>query len=165
MPDRLTPAATIRMYRRDDADVIRDLAAPDLERSNYRSGPRAAIDGLAEGSDGESRALVAVREDAVIAFVIHGIVAGAEGAGRLQLVVTAAPFRRAGIARQLVERAVEDLRESGVRFTMVEVPDDPMLVPAIALLEQCGFRVDARIRDFYRDGVDLVVFRRDISRS
>ena len=97
--------------------------------------------------------------------MIHGTVAGAEGAGRLQLVVTAAAFRRAGIATQLVEAAVADLRDAGVRFTMVEIPDDPLLAPAISLLERCRFRIDARVPDFYRDGVDLAVFRRDTRRS
>ena len=165
MPERVAPGVAIRAYHRDDAAAIRDLAAPDIERTSYRSAPRATIDGLTQGTDPETRALVAVRNDAIVAFVIHGTVAGAEGAGRVQLIVTAAPFRRAGIARHLVEAAVEDLRDAGARFTMVEMPDDPALAPGLSLLGRCDFRIDARVRDFYRDGVDLLVFRRETARS
>ena len=165
MPEPVARRAGIRRFRAEDARDIRSLVAPELERSGYPSAPRAAIDALVDGTDADARALVAMDEDAVIAFIIHGMIAGSEGAARLQLIMTAPAFRRSGIARRLVESAIEDLRGAGARFVAVEMPLDPALEPAAALLGRCGFHIEARVRDFYRDGVDLAIFRRDIPRS
>jgi ribosomal protein S18 acetylase RimI-like enzyme len=153
----------VRPFDQADVPAIRRLAEPELGRSAYRSGPAAAIDALVTGSDPDTHGLVAIRGHSIVAFVIHGSIAGAEGAGRLQLVVTDNPFRRMGIARRLVEVAVDRLRGRGARFVIVELPDDPALAPATALLHRCGFLVDARVRDFYRDGVDLAVFRLELT--
>ena len=157
------PRRSVRAYRPEDVDALRRLADPELERSTYRSGPRSAIDGVVSGTDPDARCLVAVdSHDAVVGFVIHGTIAGSEGAGRVQLLVTAPAVRRTGIARRLVEAATRELQAAGARFVVIEIPDDPALVHARSLFEAVGFQVDARVRDFYRDGVDLAVLRRDI---
>ena len=155
-------ADIVRRFHQTDATDIRRLAEPEIERSPYRSAPAAAIDALVTSSDPDTHGLVATRAHAIVAFVIYGLTAGSEGAGRLQLVVTDAAVRRTGLARRLVEAAVERLRGSGARFVIVEMPDDPALAPATALLQRGGFFVEARVRDFYRDGVDLAVLRREL---
>ena len=154
---------TVRRFEAGDATDVRGLAAPEIERSPYRSGWSAAIDAVVRASDPDVRGLVAIRDGVAVAFAIYGTIAGSEGAGRIQLVVTDAQFQRMGIARRLVVAAVEELRGSGARFVSVEIPGDLALAPAMSLLERCGFHVEARVRDFYRDGVDLAVFRRDLT--
>ncbi len=140
---------------------MRQVAATELASTPYPNAPRAAIDGLIDGSDPDARAIVAVDKGRIVGFVIFGTFAGSDGAGRLQLVVTAPELRRMGIGQRLVEGAIAELHASGARFALVEMPADPALAIATALLERCGFQVDARVRDFYRDGIDLVAFRRD----
>jgi ribosomal protein S18 acetylase RimI-like enzyme len=162
MANRPDPGLVIRAYRPDDAASMRRLAMPEIERSHYRSGPRSAIDGLVAGTDPDAHALVAVQDGAVVAFVLHGMIAGSEGASRVQLIVTDAHVRRRGIARRLVEAAVERLRDAGARFVAVELPDDPALAPALGLLDRSGFRIEARVAGFYRDDVDLLIGRRDL---
>ena len=153
----------VRPYRADDATDIRQLTERELDRTEYRSGPRSAINGVVDGTDGDSQCLVAVNhDDAIVGFIVHGTLAGSEGAGRVQLLVTEPGFRRTGIARRLAEAAMGDLRSAGVRFIVVEMPDDPALAPARSLFETGGFREEARVRDFYRDGIDLAVLRHDI---
>ena len=157
-------APVIRRFTGSDASHIDRLAAPEIERSAYPSAWRAAVDGISRGSDPDARGLIAVRESLIIAFVLYGSIAGSEGAGRIQLVVTHPRFRRAGIARRLVESAADDLVRSGARFVIAEMPEDPALSPALSLLDRCGFSTEARVSDFYRDGVGMAVFRRDLRR-
>ena len=152
----------IRPWQRADADVIRRVAGPVVGDSRYRSAARGAVDSLIEGADPDARGLVAGTDDDVAAFIIYGTVAGSEGAGRLQLIVTSTAVQRQGLGRRLVERAVADLHAAGARFVLVELPDDPMLAAAASLLERSGFRIEARVRDFFRDGIDLALFRRDL---
>jgi hypothetical protein len=66
------------------------------------------------------------------------------------------------MATALIDAALDDLRRTAARFVIVEIPDDTKLAPAMALFAQTGFHVDARVRDFFRDGVDLAVLRREL---
>jgi hypothetical protein len=43
---------------------------------------------------------------------------------------------------------------------MAELPDDPAIGSILALLRENGFREEARVRDFFRDGVALTFLRR-----
>ncbi len=156
------PPPTIRTLRAGDAAEVRALVLPELERSRYPGAPRAALDAVLDGTDPDSRALVAVREQRLIGVVIHGTIAGSLGAGRLQLIVIAPASRRAGVAIALIDAAAGDLRHAGARFVTVEMPDDIELAPAMALLARTGFHIEASVRDFFRDGVDLAVFRREL---
>jgi len=159
---RLVASAIIREFRDADGSSVLVLANPEIERSRYRGALRATVDALIAHKDPDSRALIATLDRQLAGVVIFGHTAGADGAGRLQLVVTHPGSRRAGIASALVEASVEVLRRNGARFAAVEMPDDPELAQVMALLARCGFSVDARVRDFYRDGVDLALFRRSL---
>ncbi len=158
----LEGSVTIREFRDTDRSSVLALVDQEIRRSAYPATLRGAIDAVLAHRDPDSQALVIFRAEELVGIIIFGTVAGAEGAGRLQLVVTDPGSRRTGIASALVEAAVEVLRRSGARLVAVELPDDPELAPAAGLLERCGFAVDARVRDFHRDGVDLVVFRRTL---
>ena len=155
---------SIRALRPGDSDEVRRIVAPEIDRSRYPGAARAALDAALVGATDESRACVAIREGTLMGVIVHGTLAGADGAGRLQLLVTAARARRTGVGRALVQAAFDDLRALGARFVFVEMPDDESLVPARRLLEQSGFRAESRVRDFFRDGVDLVIHHLDLGR-
>ncbi len=158
-------APAVRRFSERDAADIRGLVAPEIAASRYPSGARAALDTLIARTDPDSSALVAFLDETLAGLMIHGAVAGALGAGRLQLIVVAPPFRRLGIATALVEAALADLRTVGARAVFVEMAADAALAPSAALLERCGFELDARVSDFFRDGVDLIVLRRDLHKD
>jgi ribosomal protein S18 acetylase RimI-like enzyme len=119
---------------------------------------RAAV--IAPGADG--RALACVRDDQVDGVIVFGFFGGANGAGRLQLVVVEEGSRRARVARALAEEAFKLLRAEGARFVLAELPEDERALPgARAFLEALAFRVESRVEDFFRDGVALAFMRRD----
>ncbi|MDE3172804.1 MAG: hypothetical protein KGN74_07005 [Gemmatimonadota bacterium] len=87
-------------------------------------------------------------------LALVGLVAGAQGAGRVHLLVGDDPH--------LVSRACDVLRAMGARFAMAEWPDDAPFAAASRRLREEGFREEARVPDFYRAGVDQVFLRRDL---
>lgn len=90
----------------------------------------------------------------VTAVALVGLVPGAQGAGRLHLLVGSDPH--------LVARACDVLRAMNARFVMAEWPDDAPFAAAIRRLHEEGFREEGRLPDFYRPGVDQVFLRRDL---
>jgi len=115
---------------------------------------------VVEGRAPEARALVAEREGRVVGCVLFGAVAGAVGTGRVQWVTVADDARRSGIATGLCDAAVADLTDTGVRSIVAEMPEDVVFAAGRALLTRCGFTEAARVPDYYRDEVDLVVLQR-----
>ena len=142
---------------------VRALVEAEISRSRYRSAPRAALESVIAGTDPDSHGLIALREERVSGLVIFGTIAGSVGAGRLQLIITEPGARRVGIATALVHEAFLRLRHGGARFTIVEIPDDPELAPGLALLRRCGFEEESRVADFFRDGVALMLLRRELA--
>ena len=163
MSDARHPATlVIHRIQPDATAAVRALVAPEIDGSRYRSAARAALESVIAGTDPESRGLVAVTDGRIVGLVVHGTTAGSDGAGRVLLIVIDPGARRRGVATALVDAAMADLRREGARFVVVEVADDPVLAPALALLRRCGFEPEARVADFFRDGVDLVILRREI---
>lgn len=118
----------------------------------------AAVD--APGADG--RALACVRDERMEGVIVFGFFGGANGAGRLQLVVVDEGSRRARVGRALAEEAFALLRSEGARFVLAELPEDERaLQGARAFLEALEFRVESRVEDFFRDGVALAFMRRN----
>ena len=145
-----------------DAPAVRALAEPAIEQLPWREGARSAVDALVTRRDPDSRGLVALDAEHVVGLVIYGAVAGAVDSGRIQLVIVAPSARRHGMGTRLVEAAAAALHRDGSHRIFIELPDDPALVAGMQLLVRCSFDVHARIADYVRDGVDLVILRRDL---
>ena len=141
---------------------MHELAAAELVQSPYGELPASALATALDDPTIEARGLVAVRGGEITGLVLFGTVAGAVGTGRLHLVAVSAAARLRGVASALIAEAVSRLRQEGARVVFAEMPDDPGFAPARALLLRERFIEEARVADFYRDGVALLVLRRDI---
>jgi ribosomal protein S18 acetylase RimI-like enzyme len=164
---RLAPPAVLREGIASDAEALAALLDDAIGAGPYADSAREQLRAaLASPPDGtESRALV-IEEDGVLrAFALHGLIAGAIGAGKLHLVAVHPARRRRGYAHALVRAAVERLGASGARFVLAEMPDDPVLAPTAALLTSEGIEEVARVPDLFRDGIDLVIRRRWLTRG
>ena len=109
----------------------------------------------------ESRGSAAIDGEQLAGFVLYGLVAGAIGTGRIHLVAVDERHRRGGIGRRLVAATLDALFAIGARFVVAELPDDPALAAGRLLLTSEGFREEARVDDFVRDGVALLIVRTD----
>ncbi len=152
----------IRPLRAADRSAAQELAAAELLQSPYGELPSSALESALGGQTPEARGLVSVMDNEVTGVVVYGTVAGALGTGRLHLVAVSAAARLRGVASALVAAAIARLRSEGVRVVFAELPDDPGFAPARALLLREGFAEEARVADFFRDEVPLLLLRRDI---
>ena len=116
----------------------------------------------AERGDPEVHALVNARDGTVAALALYGPVAGASGAWHLSLLLTAAGIDARAIGVPLITAALEEVRASGGRFLLAELPADPVIGSTLTLLRKTGFKQEGRIPDFYREGVALLFLRRDL---
>lgn len=111
------------------------------------------------GDDPEYRAIVVERDGTVAAIALFGEVAGAQSAARLFTAAVAPGVEGSDVGERLVEAVAAAARADGARFVIAELPDDPAIGAVLALLRGHGFREEARISDYFRDGVALSVLR------
>lgn len=114
------------------------------------------------GHDVEHRALVIARDGTVAALALFGAVAGAVGVSKLHAAVVAPSVSVADVGERIVSAVLEAARREGGRLLIAELPDDPVMGQVRALLTSAGFEEEARVPDFYRDGVALVLLRREL---
>jgi L-amino acid N-acyltransferase YncA len=116
---------------------------------------------LAErGNDPEHRALVIARDGTVAALALFGIIAGTARGARVHTAVLAPGIEIEDVGMRLMDAVATAARGSGADFILAEMPDDPALGTTLTLLRQHGFRDEARVPDFFRDGVALTFLRR-----
>ena len=146
-----------------DAAALQKLVSDTSAGTPYEELPAYFLRLALAAPSEESRAIVAVQDGAVVGCALYGVVAGAIGTGRIHFVAVAAGSRRLGIASRLCGAAVDELSARAARNVIVELPDDRVVDSGRALLERCAFTEVARVPDYHRDGVALVVLQRAVS--
>jgi len=160
-------AVSIRPIAAEDGPTCRRLFTAALGNTLYADAPRgalrAALDSAVTGRDNpEARGLVAVVNNRLVGVAIYGEVAGAIGAGKMHGMAVAPDSQRHGIARALIAAFAAALARRGARFVLVELPDAPELAAGRSLLLQCKFVEEARVPDFFVDGIALSFLRREL---
>lgn len=163
-PGRSSDESTVVFRPAIDSDrsEVRALVDHDVAGTPYADVVGYFLRLAFEGRWDESRAVVATQHGQVSGIALFGRVAGAIGTGRMHFVGVTASARLNGIGIGLCEAAVADMASSGARLVTAELPDDRALAGGRALLARAGFREVARIADYCRDGVDLVIVCRFI---
>jgi ribosomal protein S18 acetylase RimI-like enzyme len=159
------PGSAVAAYRRavdTDRAAMRGLVDHDVAGTPYATVVEYFLRLFSDGNERESRAIVAERGGEIVGFALFGEVAGAVCAGRMHFVSVTASARLHAIGIGLCEAAVADLVSTGARLIIAELPDELLLSPGRALLVRCGFAETARVADYYRDGVDLVILQRAV---
>ena len=112
------------------------------------------------GGDEEHRAYVVARDKTVAGLGLFGVIAGTEAGYRLHMLVVES--QDADVGARLLDAIVSAVLTSNGRFIIAELADEPALSATIGLLRAEGFREAGRIPDYFRDGVPLVILRRDL---
>lgn len=114
------------------------------------------------GQGDEHRALVIARDGTVAALALYGRVAGAVGVMRLHSIVLAPSVTADDVGERIVRAVLEDARAEGMRLLVAELPDDPAIGRQRALLASSGFEEEARVLNYFREGVALTLLRRSV---
>jgi ribosomal protein S18 acetylase RimI-like enzyme len=102
------------------------------------------------------RMLGAFLEGSLAGYACYGPTPMTDGCWHLYWIAVHQAFQRRGIAQALMERVLADCHASGVRLLTLEASGDAQAAAARAFYEAVGFREEARVRDFYRPGDDVV---------
>jgi ribosomal protein S18 acetylase RimI-like enzyme len=149
----------VRAAREDDLAAALPLVEFEHEKNCWIGGTSGLLRDAAAKPNGEHRACIAERDGELVGFAAYGVVAGAVGTGILYSILVAPRSRRAGIGHRLLTHVTSELAAENCRVIFAEVPGDPMLVRYRALLISYGFFEEARIEDYYRDGVPQIISR------
>ncbi|MBC7769390.1 MAG: GNAT family N-acetyltransferase [Phycisphaerales bacterium] len=84
----------------------------------------------------------------------------AQGVMNLLFIGVLPDGRKKGVGQALLDHFEEAVRNSGSRLAIIETASDTMFAPAWSLYKKAGYDEEARVRDFYDDGLDKLVFRK-----
>lgn len=134
------PGYRVRQMGSADADAVWSLARRVPEAAQW---PRADFGRAAENA---FDSWVAERNALIVGFLISRRMA--EEAEVLNLAIEA-EHRRRGLARAMLDAALEEARRAGARQAFLEVRASN--TPAIAFYETAGFQVMRRRKDYYNE--------------
>lgn len=97
------------------------------------------------------------RGDALAGFIVYGPTPMTHGTWDLYWIATDPDVRGAGVGSALVRAMEADLRARGARLVRVETSGTDGYDGTRGFYEARGYLEAARVRDFYRDGDDLVI--------
>ena len=151
-----------RPLQPEDSQATRVLLMGTLGITPYIDRALEVLEHAERGNDPEHRALVIARDGTVAALALFGTIAGTARGARVHTAVLAPGIEIEDVGMRLMDAVASAARGSGADFLLAELPDDPALGTTLALLRQHGFRDEARVPDFFRDGVALTFLRRGL---
>lgn len=93
-----------------------------------------------------------------IGYTCHGLRPLTEGTWDLYWIVVDPRVQRTGAGKALLEWSEQDVRRRGARMLVCETSGKPMYDSTRKFYLGRGYTEDARIRDFYKPGDDLVMY-------
>jgi ribosomal protein S18 acetylase RimI-like enzyme len=120
------------------------------------------IDTCLSGSSDYIIKVVANEKDIVLGYICYGKVPLTDAVWDIYWIVVREEFQGKGIASRLMEFAEGDLKANNARAIMVETSSIPEYKPARDFYARKGFNEVCRIEDFYAEGNDKVIYRKNL---
>ena len=139
---------SVRALRGSDAPAARALVSAHFAGTPYEARLLEQLELATSGNDPECRALVVGDEPCALA--LFGTVAGVNGVVKLHAL--------AGVDESALRALAAAVRDTDARLIICEIADDAPFGVTAQILSELGFEEAGRVADFFRDGVDLVVF-------
>ena len=99
---------------------------------------------------------------ALAGYLCFGPTPMTEGTWDLYWIVTDPAFRRGGVGSRLLTALEHELRGLGARRVRIETSSTELYGAAHGFYQRHGYPVEARLRDFYRPGDDLVILYKSL---
>ena len=143
----------------EDTQGTRVLLMGTLGVTPYIDGALEVLALAERGHDPEHRAMVIARDGTVAGLALFGMISGTAHGARLHTAVLAPGVQSSDVGARLMRSICDAAREKGAHFMLAEMPDDPAIGTMLALLREHGFLEEARVPDFFREGVALTFLR------
>jgi len=161
---RMREAATkIRAVQARDRAPIEDFlrASPNFTPEEADT----ALELIDEALAGDADYLVYVLQDdqgRVVGYECHGPVPLTDGTFDLYWIAVDPSMQKRGFGRLLLRAAEEDVARRAGRLILIETSSQPGYASTVQFYKRNGYRLEARIHDFYHRGDDKLVFAKDI---
>jgi ribosomal protein S18 acetylase RimI-like enzyme len=117
----------------------------------------------AHGSERSGYYFIVEKEDGrVLGYACYGPRALTDRTYDLYWIAVGPRVRRGGVGRALLAATEEAIRALGGRFLVVETSGLPEYAPTRAFYIATGYTLEATLKDFYKDGDDLVIFTKHL---
>jgi ribosomal protein S18 acetylase RimI-like enzyme len=133
-------------FRTEEVDVALELVDAALETPEQQD----YIFAVAEG------------DGAVLGYVCWGETACTRGTYDLYWVAVAPGTQGKGVGRALMAHAEGEMRKAGGRLCVVETSGLPKYESTRAFYLRIAYTEEARIRDYYQSGDDLVIYTKKL---
>lgn len=162
VPNTTSPNLMIRPTLPADADALMGIVA---DSGQFDADALAHVrDTLDRHLRGEDDDLWLTAEDGhPIGVAYCASEAVTQGTWNLLMLWTHRDVHGRGHGRALVACVERALAARGARLLIVETSGLPGYATARAFYDRCGFRQEARIRDFYADGDDKLVYTKALA--
>ncbi len=102
-------------------------------------------------------------QPAVQGYVCYGPTPLTQGVYDLYWIVTDPAVQGRGFGRRLIEYAEGDIKRRGGRLLLIETSSQEAYGATIRFYKKAGYKLEARIKNFYRIGDDKLVFSKELS--
>ncbi len=135
------------LFSADEADSVATLMG-DFFSGRHAQGHRCLLD-----VDGEQ----------AVAVAYYQPTAATDRTWTLLMIAVRHEFQGQGRGGALLRRVEDDLRDRRQRLLLVETSGVPGFARTRAFYDKCGYTPEARVRDYYEAGDDMVLFRKELS--
>ncbi|SBT41367.1 GNAT family N-acetyltransferase [Micromonospora auratinigra] len=135
------------LFTADDAGIVEQMMA----------------DHFTTGADEGHTCLVDEHDGQPVAVAYYQPRPATDRTWELTMIGVARDHHRHGLGARLLHAVETDLRARDQRLLLVETSATPAFAAARAFYLACGYHEEARVRDYYQAGDDMVLFRKALT--
>ncbi len=145
--DILAISAGVEVFNEEEVKTVDELWQDSLNRGAQLSGYYFLVD-----REGEH----------VVGYACYGPRALTEGTYDLYWIAVDKRQHGKGVGKALLRVVEKEVRQMGGRLIVVETSGLDKYTPTRAFYNAAGYTLEATLRDFYRDGDDLVIYTKHL---
>lgn len=124
--------------------------------------PQQMMKDFLAGNTAGHRCLVDVEDEEVIGVAYYAPAVATDGTWYLIMLAVRPDRQGQGRGATLMQHVEKALREDKQRILLVETSGDATYEKTRSFYAKCGYEQEARVRDYYAAGEDMVLFRKEV---
>ena len=146
--------------RSSDQDIVRDIVTSSgfFSKEEIDVAVELVQERLNKGVSSGYYFLFADKGEEVIGYSCFGPIPCTTESYDIYWIAVQERLRRAGLGKEILERAEPKIRGLGGKRIYVETSSRDQYKPTRSFYMRCGYKEEATLRDFYSPGDDKVIF-------